>query len=151
MLSTDAASAYEKEAISANDLYQVSLNIKDKSSPDSMEKTVNKQYNSLLKEKEELKKELAELKRRISTHDHDFLDDRQDQNLSGEKVTTNTLTASLQDGALSFFLFAYLLFGAVLISFAFMPPLGDTKKGVQTLIGFALVSLLVYGLISSYA
>jgi hypothetical protein len=151
MLSTDAASAYEKEAISASDLYQVSLNIKDKSSPDSMEKTVNKQHTELVSEKAALKKELAELKRRISTYDHDFLDDRQDQKLSGEKVTTNTLTASLQDGALSFFLFAYLLFGAVLISFAFMPPLGDTKKGVQTLIGFIIMSIFIYGLIFNYA
>lgn len=151
MLSTDAADAYEKEAIAASDLSQVALNIKDNSSPDSMEKTVNKQYNDLIKEKDELTKELSELKRNISTYERDFLDDRQEQNLSGEKVTTNTLTASLQDGALSFFLFAYLLFGGILILFAFMPPIGDTKKGVQTLLAFGFISLLIYGLVSSYA
>lgn len=148
MLSDNAAGAYEKEAIEASDLYNVALNIKDNASPDSMAKTVNKQYGDLVKEQDELKKQLAELKQKTAAHERDFLDDRQD---NGEVVAPLTTALTLQDGALSFFTFTYLAFVLVLIYFSFMSPVGNTKTGLKTVGIITIVSLMLYGLIFNYA
>lgn len=148
MLSVDAAGSYEKEAIGASDLYNIALNIKDNTSPDSMAKTVNKQHGDLVKERDELKKQLAELKRITATHERDFLDDRQD---NGEVVAPLTTALTLQDGALTFFTFSYLAFVLVLIYFSFMSPVGDTKTGWKTVGGVIIISIMLYGIIFNYA
>ena len=140
--------SFEKEAMEASNLYTTALNIKDKESPDSLAKIVNAQHLSLEKEKEHLTNELKKLKNEAQSHERDFLDQRQEK---GEVISPNTTVSTLQDSALSFFLLSYVLFGVVLLSFAFMPPLGSTQTGVKVTIGYLIVFGLIWGLIFSYA
>ena len=140
--------SFEKEAMEASNLYTTALNIKDKESPDSLAKVVNSQHLSLEKEKEHLTKELQKIKREAQSHERDFLDQREEK---GEVIAPNTTASSLQDSALSFFLLSYVLFGVVLLSFAFMPPLGSTQTGLKVLVGYLIVFCLIWGLIFSYA
>jgi len=142
------AAAFEKEAIEASNLYTTALSIKDKASPDSLAKVVGSQHRDLEKDKKHLEKELKKLKQKMSAFDRDFLDQRQEK---GEVVSTNDTAITLQDGALSIFIFAWVLFSVFLIAFGFMPPHGDMEKGVYISIGVLLASFLIWGMIFNYA
>ena len=142
------ATAFEKEAIEASNLYTTALSIKDKASPDSLSKVVGSQHKDLEKDKKHLEKELKQLKQKMSAFDRDFLDQRQEK---GEVVSTNDTAISLQDGVLSIFIFSWVLFCVFLIAFGFMPPHGNTEKGVTITIGLAISSFSIWGLIFNYA
>ena len=132
----------------AQNLLITAQNVRDNTSPDDVLTTANTQKNELDKEIRTLTKELETLKGKIRANERDFLDERQD---NGEVVSVNTITATLQDGALSFFIFTFILFATVLTVFAFMPPLGSTQKGLYTLLAMVIIFFIIYSIIFNYA
>jgi len=144
-------SAFQQEQTTAANLFIAAQNIHDSGSPNNSPNlltTANTQKNELDKEISTLTKELETLNGKIRANERDFLDGRQD---NGEVVSVNTITATLQDGALSFFIFTFILFATVLTAFAFMPPLGSTQKGLYTLLAMVIIFFIIYSIIFNYA
>jgi hypothetical protein len=147
-LNIDIISTFEQESIKADNLYQTALSLKDTASPSSLSDTVTKQKTELNKEKTQLQNEIAQLKKKVRTNERDFLDQREEK---GEIVPVSLFPHSLQDGAISFFIISWVLFGIILIGFGFMPPIGDFNKGTMMFIGYLFTSFCLYSLIHNYA
>ena len=147
-MATIDISAYQDEQTTATNLLISANRIHDITSPTNLLTTVNTQKTELDTEIRTLKKELDTLNGKIRANERDFLDGRQD---NGEVVSVNTITATLQDGALSFFIFTFILFATILTVFAFMPPLGSTKKGLYTLLAMVIIFFIIYSIIFNYA
>jgi hypothetical protein len=148
MAGLPTAADFEKEALQASNLYLTAQNIRDKGESNSMAKVTNIQFLELDKEKTHLEKELKELKSQLTSYERDFLDQRAEK---GEVIAPLTGAATLQDSALSIFAFSWILFSVILIAFAFMPPLGNVKTGISTLIGVVFGTVVIWGLLYNYA
>ena len=140
------AGSFEQEAIEASNLYTTALSIHDKASPDALNKVIKKQHTDLNKEKRILEKEIKDLRQAASAYDRDFLD-----TVPEADTTAFAASITLQDSALSIFIFSWGLFCVLLTAFAFMPPAGDLKKGGTVFVGLSVASLAIWSLIYYYA
>ena len=147
-LNVDIISTFEQESIKADNLYQTALSLNDTTSPSSLSDTVNSQKIELNKEKTQLQNEIGKLKKKVHTNERDFLDQREEKE---GVVPISLFPHSLQDGAISFFIISWVLFGITLVGFGFMPPIGDFNKGAMMLVGYIFVSFCLYSLIHNYA
>ena len=147
-LNVDIISTFEQESIKADNLYQTALSLNDTTSPSSLSDTVNSQKIELNKEKTQLQNEIGKLKKKVHTNERDFLDQREEKE---GVVPISLFPHSLQDGAISFFIISWVLFGITLVGFGFMPPIGDFSKGTMMLVGYLFVSFCLYSLIHNYA
>lgn len=147
-LNVDIISTFEQESIKADNLYQTALSLNDTTSPSSLSDTVNSQKIELNKEKTQLQNEIGKLKKKVHTNERDFLDQREEKE---GVVPISLFPHSLQDGAISFFIISWVLFGITLVGFGFMPPIGDFSKGGMMLVGYLFVSFCLYSLIHNYA
>ena len=147
-LNVDIISTFEQESIKADNLHQTALSLNDATSPSSLSDTVNSQKIELNKEKTQLQNEIGKLKKKVHTNERDFLDQREEKE---GVVPISLFPHSLQDGAISFFIISWVLFGITLVGFGFMPPIGDFSKGAMMLVGYLFVSFCLYSLIHNYA
>ena len=147
-LNVDIISTFEQESIKADNLHQTALSLNDATSPSSLSDTVNSQKIELNKEKTQLQNEIGKLKKKVHTNERDFLDQREEKE---GVVPISLFPHSLQDGAISFFIISWVLFGITLVGFGFMPPIGDFSKGTMMLVGYLFVSFCLYSLIHNYA
>lgn len=149
-LQTDAIKAFEKEAISYDNLYRTADSLTDAGpAATSINSVVQGQYTELKTRKDDLEKELASVQSKALAINRDFIDTR---TANGDKpVSPAGLNPSLQDWALSLFVFSWLMCSILITALASVPPFGNWRMGLMTSGGVLVSTAIVYSLIVNFA